>query len=92
MNQKLNSTNHNDFSTMPSEGDKMKQQSEGCHHSKAELLAKMFPERSVHDIHVILEKNGRIIETAEWELLADRDRRIKLQHCPSSGYWKYVDR
>ena len=76
---------------MPSEGDKKKQKSTGCHHSKAELLAKMFPEQSVDDIHVILEKNGGNIETAGWELLADRDRQIKLQHCPSSGYWKYVD-
>ena len=81
---------------MLSKGDKKKAGAEG-HHSKAELLAKVFPERSLDDIHVILEKNGGNIEAAEWELLADkgstgpcRDKKV-LHHCPSSGYWKYVD-
>ena len=40
--------------------------------STVELLAKIFPERSMDDIHVVLEKHGGNIEATAWEMLAER--------------------
>ena len=40
--------------------------------STVELLAKMFPERTIDDIHIGLEKHGGDLEATAWELLAER--------------------
>ena len=41
-------------------------------HSTVELLSKMFPERTMDDIHVCLEKHGGDVEATAWEMLAER--------------------
>ena len=40
--------------------------------STVELLSKMFPERTMDDIHIGLEKHGGDLEATAWELLAER--------------------
>lgn len=58
--------------------------------STVKLLSKMFPERTMDDIHIGLEKHGGDLEATAWELLAERGVLGSCHHEKSSNHRNYA--
>lgn len=58
--------------------------------STVELLSKLFPERTMDDIHIILEKHGGDLEATAWEFLAERGVFGPCHHGKASNRANYA--